>query len=279
MPDLETNMSEPTPELWAFAQGQSLFALKEDQRHLIEGGLFLGKGPKSSTGFLLIHGFNSTPYSMHRIQEKLQQQGYSVACPRLPGHGQNVKAMCDVSYPQWLSACDNAYGQLAQTCDKICLIGQSFGATLALLLAAKPREVEHLFLLSPALYPTKKLAYAQGPLKLMNMLGIKYLNNTAGDIKNPNGYDFSYNKLSIHSLIELYQCMRKAQQTLKHIHCPTTVFFAKEDHVVPRKNAEHLLGQLASHEKTLHIIENAYHILSVEEGIDEVIEQVLAVVG
>ena len=46
-----------------------------------------GKGANKSIGILLVHGFTGSPASMRPWAEYLNQHGYTVTVPLLPGHG------------------------------------------------------------------------------------------------------------------------------------------------------------------------------------------------
>ena len=47
---------------------------------------------------LLIHGLTDSPYSLRRVAEILQEEGYHVVGLRLPGHGTNPGTLATVSW-------------------------------------------------------------------------------------------------------------------------------------------------------------------------------------
>ena len=48
-----------------------------------------GSGANKEVGILLVHGFTGSPASMRPWAEYLNQRGYTVKVPLLPGHGTN----------------------------------------------------------------------------------------------------------------------------------------------------------------------------------------------
>ena len=53
-------------------------------------------------GALLIHGLTDSPYSMRRLARILHEQGISVLCLRMPGHGTVPGALTDVAWEDWI---------------------------------------------------------------------------------------------------------------------------------------------------------------------------------
>ncbi len=59
---------------------------------------------KIKAGALLLHGLTDSPYSLRRIGELLQAQGFYVLGLRLPGHGTIPGALTQVHWQDWVAA-------------------------------------------------------------------------------------------------------------------------------------------------------------------------------
>ena len=53
---------------------------------------------------LLLHGLSDSPYSMRATAETLQESGYNVVVPRMPGHGFAVGSLLDTRWEDWAAA-------------------------------------------------------------------------------------------------------------------------------------------------------------------------------
>ncbi len=77
------------------------FQLDPESNSIIKGGEpFLLNGT-SNIAFLLIHGFEGTPFTLKPLGEMLHKQGHTVIAPLLPGHGTNVKEFSKTRYKHW----------------------------------------------------------------------------------------------------------------------------------------------------------------------------------
>jgi carboxylesterase len=58
----------------------------------------------TDVGFLLVHGFEDSPYTMRNIGDLLHREGHTVIAPLLPGHGTNLRDFAKTRYEHWLAA-------------------------------------------------------------------------------------------------------------------------------------------------------------------------------
>ena len=67
---------------------------------------FLVGADGESRGVLLVHGFSGSPFELHLVAERLHQQGLHVALPLLAGHHQNLRALGESRWPDWLASAE-----------------------------------------------------------------------------------------------------------------------------------------------------------------------------
>ena len=100
-------------------------------------------------GCLMLHGFMGSPSSSRDMGEYLAQNGVTVHCPLLPGHGNLPYHIHKISRHDWIAEAEEGLQTLSQYCDQIFLIGHSMGAVLSAHLAQKTKDICGLILLAP----------------------------------------------------------------------------------------------------------------------------------
>jgi carboxylesterase len=113
----------------------------------------IGTGPDAC---LLLHGLTGAPSEMRPLGDLLAARGIHCVAPLLPGHGVAPEALFGLTRSDLLEAAHQALREL-RSARRIYLAGLSFGALLAIQLAARQRlrngdpEISKLALLAPAI--------------------------------------------------------------------------------------------------------------------------------
>jgi carboxylesterase len=89
----------------------------------------------TTRGVLCLHGFTATPFEFSWLGPRLEQRGFVVSAPLLPGHGNGPAALDRTGWPDWFAGADAAFVDLRSRCDSVAVVGQSLGGLLALHLA------------------------------------------------------------------------------------------------------------------------------------------------
>lgn len=248
--------------------------IKDEIEVMEEGMPFFLKG-EGKMGCLLIHGFTGTTSSMRPMGEYLNTKGMTVICPRLPGHGTNIKDMARWSYSDWVKAVENALDDLLETCEICFVSGLSMGGLLTLYLAEK--RGSDIAGIVPICAPVYKLTsgIARFALPLVPVLSrvIKSLPGPAGDIKDPNAKEVAYSKFSTHALGELIKLMKLVEAELPLVNIPIRIYESKEDHVVPPENATYIYENVSSADKELVWLENSYHVATLDYDKQKIFEE------
>ena len=238
-----------------------------------EGMPFYFKG--GDIGCLLIHGFTGTTSSMRPMGEYLAGRGITVLAPRLPGHGTDVRDMGRWTYRDWTSAVEAALQELLGLTKAVFVSGLSMGGTLTLHLGERfPDSISGLM---PICAPVVRFApgiqhYALKMVPLLKHV-IRTFPGPGGDIKDPGAMEIAYDKLNTRALHELVKLGRQVEAGLGRIAAPIRVFQAREDHVVPPLNAEHIIDRVKSQDKELIWLENSYHVATLDFDGDRVFEE------
>jgi esterase/lipase len=220
-----------------------------------------GDGPDGRTGVLLIHGFTGTPMSMRPWGEHLAAEGFAVRCPLLPGHGTRWQDCNGSTHGHWTTTVENAFDELAATCDRVFVAGLSLGGTLATRLAeVRPDDVAGVVLVNPALL-TQRL-----DAKLLPMIAriTPSWAPIASDIKKSGVEELAYPKLPTRAMMQVRALWALTRADLGRITAPTIVFHSVEDHVVEPVNSEILLAGIGSADTTEVLLEDSYHVATLD---------------
>ncbi|HHT4681929.1 TPA: alpha/beta hydrolase, partial [Klebsiella michiganensis] len=118
---------------------------------------------------VLLHGLTDSPYSVHYLAQRYQQQGFVAVAPRLPGHGTAPGALTAVDREEWIATTRLAVREatrLAGDDAPLHVVGYSNGGALALKYALDSledkslRRPQQVILLSPMIGVTAFARFA-----------------------------------------------------------------------------------------------------------------------
>lgn len=221
----------------------------------------------NSIGVLMCHGFLGTPQSMRDLGQAIADKGYTVACPRLPGHGTHFKDLERFSSSDWFARIERAYVELKESCSTIFVIGQSMGGTLTLDLASRCNDITGILLLNPAIDIPAFETYREGAAS-------GYVDEDKPDIKKADAVEITYNEAPVKAYHELLRYMDSVEPKLAEIHCPVVAFQSLEDHVVPPSNTDYILSTVQSETKLKYELLDSYHIASMDNDLEFIIQKV-----
>ncbi|MDY6793989.1 MAG: alpha/beta fold hydrolase [Actinomycetota bacterium] len=222
------------------------------------------------TGVLVVHGFTGCTQSMYALGEGLAEAGFTVAAPRLPGHGTTVKDMSTKTWREWTDEAEKDLQDLLGRCDKVFITGLSMGGTITLYLGEKYNDrVAGLMPINAAVAKLNPLL----PLTPVAKYVLKTIPGVGCDIKDPNSKESCYDKVSVHAAAELYELMKTTRNGLPDITVPILVFTSREDHVVPPKNGPYIVDRVGSRDKELVWLENSYHVATLDYDKDEIVRR------
>jgi carboxylesterase len=218
---------------------------------------------------LCLHGLGGGPYEMQLLGPVLQAQGWSVRAIRYPGHDGSSWQMPPSGWPEWYTAVEAAYADLAQRYRQVALLGFSTGCPLGLRLARR-YPISRMVMLSPFLalqtHPLLgDLATAVQRLepwwphipRLSLALSDRAMRQAADAAFNYR----TFNLTAVKSALELIELVRPE---LPEITTPTLIVQPRGDRVVDPAGAEELYQRLGSSHKELRWLEQSDHIISLD---------------
>lgn len=254
---------------------------------------FQGNG--GQVGVLLIHGLCGSPAEMRFVANGLAREGYLVRSAELAGHGGTEEDLKASTWQDWVKSAEAALDAISKECETVIVGGLSTGAVLSLYLAAQhPEKVQAVALYSPTLW----LSGRQVPwyVPLFRIINFKPLANMFKfpvpmhvGIKDQRIRDFIRNTLATGSgpqqvvtpggaVLERRRLASVVMRQLKKISQPTLIIHAREDDYAGLDNAEYLQKKLAG-AVDLVVLEDSYHMVTVDRQRHVVVERTSAFVG
>lgn len=216
--------------------------------------------PPTDIGVLFCHGFTGSPDSLQEWADVTRDAGYRVSLPLLPGHGTTWQELATTSWQDWYSRVDEEYLALRASCRKVFVAGLSMGGALALRLAEQHTDAAGLLLVNPA------VAHADVRQWLVPVLRhvIPSTASIGNDIKRPGVDEHSYDRTPLEAVFQMHRLQADVRSMLDLVTCPLVLFRSVEDHVVPAISSDLILRQVSSRETTEHLLENSYHVATMD---------------
>ncbi|MGH2749042.1 MAG: alpha/beta hydrolase [Actinomycetota bacterium] len=227
----------------------------------------LGDGP---TGVVLVHGFTSSPQNMRLLGDHLAERGIAVVAPRLPGHGTTWQDLNTRTASEWIQTVEDAFLKAAAERDEVFLVGLSFGAALALELAARyPDRVAGVVTLAGLVQTRDPRRFFARVIKRV----AKSLPGVGNDIADPEGREIVYDRLPTGAAHQMLKTIKRARLALPAVRCPVLIMHGRGDHTVPPWNATVIHDTVSSDDKELVWLERSYHVVTLDHDRDEVFER------
>lgn len=231
----------------------------------------------SEVGVVVVHGFTSSPYSMHSVCDALIGAGFDVEVPLLRGHGTNVDDMTASMWSDWSADVDAAIDALEQRVERTVFVGQSMGATLVLAAGLRHPESAGLVCVNPMTrLPAPDLVSA---LEGAIAGGIEWAPGEGSDIAADGVFDRSYGGTPLRALRSL---LRDGVDPLAgrfgELAMPLRLFTSRQDHVVRPADSEHLAAHYGG--PVQHTwLEHSFHVATLDLDRDVIAAGAVEFVG
>lgn len=258
---------------------------------------FLKGGDKA---VLLIHGITGTPTEMHYLGRSLNKAGFTVLCNPLPKHCGSLAELKQVTWQEIVAACEKDLLTLTQEYPSVYVAGISMGALVAMHLAYKfPDKVRGIGALATTLF-YDGWALHKGKIFMRLVWQIPALRNS---INIREGWPYGLKDEKLRSDIErfykqatarvfdkkallfgspffplanLYQhqlLVKVVKKELSRIKTPILIIHAREDDMTSTKNAEYIYKNIGAEKKSMVILEDSYHMITIDKEKDKVAQE------
>jgi carboxylesterase len=240
----------------------------------LENKPFFLKGDPSHA-CLMLHGLGGGAYEMQFLGEFLNLQGLTVQAILYPGHDKPGK-MPRSRWQDWYAHSLETYRTLAQTYERVSIIGFSTGCPLGLYLASE-HPVHKLVMLAPYLRLKSEWYYGLSLEAYVNAFGwlitdVPRIGLPIFDAKMQQqavnaAFFRNFNIGSVRSAMELIE---QVKPRLSAIRNPMLIIQSRKDHVVDPAGASYLYEHVSSTEKKLEWLENSNHIITLDRDRQEI---------
>ncbi|WP_030156072.1 alpha/beta hydrolase [Streptomyces sp. NRRL S-244] len=227
-------------------------------------------------GVLLCHGFTSTTQSMRPWAEYLAGRGLTVSVPLLPGHGTRWQDMQLTGWQDWYAEVDRALRELLERCTQVFVFGLSMGGALTLRLAARHGDaVRGIVLVNPVNKINDPMAFALPVAQ-------HFLRSTPGiasDIAKPGVDEVGYTRVPTRAANSLRQFLRLVDTELPQVTQPVLLLHSVQDHVVNPADSARILSRISSTDVTETLLEQSYHVATLDHDAEQIFADSYAFVG
>ncbi|MBM3655502.1 MAG: alpha/beta fold hydrolase [Actinobacteria bacterium] len=220
-----------------------------------------GSGSNADIGILLVHGFTGSPASMRPFAHFLNEKGYQVSVPLIPGHGTRWQDLNVVHWSKWAEKLENELLEIKRACRRVFIVGLSMGGGNGLYVAADHQDkVAGIILINPMIHiPGIQIRFISIISKLQ-----KSRASVGDDIKKPGVTEWGYDALPIKGVAQLYKYLKLARKRLPSIKSPLLLFHSVEDHTLDVSNTEIVLDEIGSNCKQRIELLNSYHVATLD---------------
>ncbi|MEV0114792.1 alpha/beta fold hydrolase [Streptomyces sp. NPDC050844] len=227
-------------------------------------------------GVLLCHGFTGSPQSLRPWAEYLAEQGLTVSLPLLPGHGTRWEDLQITGWQDWYAEVERELTGLLERCAEVFVFGLSMGGALALRLAAKHGDaVRGIVVVNPG---NKVHGLAARALPVARHL-VRTTKGIASDIAKEGSDEVGYDRVPLHAAHSLRRFFQRVDGELPQVTQPLLLLHSPQDHVVPPVDSARILSRVSSTDVTEILLEQSYHVATLDHDADRIFEESLAFIG
>jgi len=231
---------------------------------------------------LLLHGLWGSAREMLPVANALRRTGYRVEIPEISGYAYAAGRKM-ASWRDWVQGALIAFDELASEHESVLVGGLCAGAMVSLAVAAqRPRRVKALCILSPTVFFDgwglpwlTRLRYIgyytpfryfwkipeKEPFGVKNPLLRRWIAREMAQ-REMSAAGAAY--LPLTGLHELERLLAFVKRSLADISAPTLIIHAREDEISTLRSPHYLLERLGSRIKHLRLLENSYHMVTLD---------------
>ncbi|NDU85677.1 MAG: carboxylesterase [Ferrovum sp.] len=256
---------------------------------------------KGSGAVLLLHGLYGTPQQLQYIGRKLcVAGGYTIHIPNIRGYSVFDEPVPSdtTGWENWLDQVEIQFDLLRREHDKVSVAGLCIGADLAMQLAARRGFELHALCLysAPLRYDgwnvtrmrwLKYLGYYTPARYFMSLperspYGLKderIRQWVATQMEKRGTSAIGSSRSPLKGVFETEKLMKAVRRNLHKIVAPTLIMHAVEDDLASPKNAEWIAQGLSSAQVRKVLLENCYHIITMDFEKERVAQETLAFIA
>ena len=220
-------------------------------------GAIGGRGP----AVLCLHGLAGTPYEVRPPAEALAARGLACLGPLLPGHGTDPEELARTHRRTWLETALATWDELANTHERVYVLGLSMGGLLALAVSAR-RAVAGAIVMAAPLELSGLIRTAVPVLRwiLPSVPKRPGILDRAARERHP-----GYKRMPLAAVHQLVLLGGEVGRELSCVRQPLKLIYSRGDPSVDLSNSERVLAGVSSEERELCVLEDSSHVIPVDQ--------------
>jgi carboxylesterase len=215
----------------------------------------------NNVAILLLHGFTATTVEVRSMAKFLNEHGFTVMGPLLPGHGISPEMLNKVRYKDWLESAEKSLKELTKDHNQVFLLGESMGGLLSLWLAAKTPAISGILIFAPALR-IRGLWRSRFIWPFVPFTKKKHI-----DVSSPWQ---GFNVVPLRAAAQLNHLQGLVRRKLASINQPLLIFQGKLDQTIDPLGSVDVLERTGSEDKELVWLEESPHCVLLGNQFDQV---------
>ena len=219
---------------------------------------------KNSHITIICHGFKSSAAEVVDLAKYLNEQGENTFLMRIYGHGTSPQNLADTHHNDWIDSFEKSVIAMAQSFEKINLIGFSTGGLLSLLFTNKyPTLINKVIPISPAAklndFRINFVFFVHFWNKISEIFSHRLKKKYLTD--HPENSYINYNRIHISSIYELSKLISKSVNNLDNYLAPTLFIKNDKDPIVSPKGIEDIFKVIKSKRKEIFTVSCSKHTI------------------
>ncbi|MBN1883350.1 MAG: alpha/beta fold hydrolase [Deltaproteobacteria bacterium] len=231
----------------------------------------------SDRAVLLIHGLTGTPSEMRFPASVLNEAGYHVRAPLLPGHGTAIADLNKTTWRDWYGEAERSFLELKKGFQTVFVAGLSMGSMMTLnLLIHHNDDIAAAGVMAPPFHFIDWKANVILPV--VTPLGIpRLIGDIPEDVDDVSGQrtHVCYGRTSVSAGASLVMLSRRVKRRLGRITAPVIVIMSRHDSIVDPKSARIVYDRIASEKKRLVMLEKSLHTVTVDVEKEKVADELV----
>lgn len=223
-------------------------------------------------GIVLLHGFTGSVAHMRPLGDRLNARGYTVMGDNLPGHATSEADMARYGRKDWLQAAFSAVSHMRLHCRTVAVCGLSMGAVLSLIVAQQ-QKADACVSISAPLPASNRL------LPLTGIFGyilprVAWKEDVDRVSQLDQRYDKGYSGFPMRKGADLYRLIRRAQNDLNQITCPTLVIQSADDRTISQNSSDIIFNGIMSEQKEKLILQGVPHVCTLSNKLPAIVDAI-----
>jgi carboxylesterase len=237
------------------------------------------------TALLFIHGYSDSPAIFKKMAARLADRGFTCRAMLRPGCARPLEQYAQATNEKWRVALEQEVAALYETHERVWIIAHSLGGAITInYLLDHPDAVDGVVLLGPLIAVSPERSPVLSPRDWYR-IGKKMVIFTdivenpfeveahSADARTYDGYS-RYVPRKVYD--EIFEITDDNEGRGAELKLPILMVLSRNDNIVDSSAAHDYYKAISSRRKRLLWLEDAYHMIPIDTGWEEVVEEIVA---